>query len=159
MTVHAASYICMYMYHTAPLLRPYFQEIEGGRNNEDLRFRLTVKPPPPPPPPLQSICVTVIDRALLRGRSGELLRSTCSIILKDGGVVGHVHVPYCLAVTPCSLLRPARCYAPSLYFRAKLLYRVTCILPPLHAPPPLPRRPLEPDYDTAVLARVRVLQV
>ena len=41
------------MYRTAPLLRPplfatYFQEKEGGgRNNEDLRFRLAVKPPPP----------------------------------------------------------------------------------------------------------------
>ena len=44
----------------------------------------------------------------------------------------HIHqhsIPYCLAVTPCSLLRP-----PPPYFRAKLLYRV--ILPPLHAPPP-----------------------
>ena len=87
MTVHAASYICMYMCRTAPLLRPYFQEIEGGRNNEDLRFRLTVKDPPP-----KRICVTVIDKALLHGRRGELLRSTCSIILKDGGVIGHVHV-------------------------------------------------------------------
>ena len=38
-----------------------------------------------------------------------------------------MHIPYCLAVTPCSLLR-----LPP-YFRAKLLYRV--ILPPLHAPP------------------------
>ena len=40
------------IYRTAPLLRPppfatYFQEKEGGgRNNEDLRFRLAVKPPP-----------------------------------------------------------------------------------------------------------------
>ena len=40
-----------YVYRTAPLLRPllfatYFQEKEGGRrNNEDLRFRLAVKPP------------------------------------------------------------------------------------------------------------------
>ena len=75
------------MCRTAPLLRPYFQEIEGGgRNDEDLCFCLTVNPP------LQSICVTVIDKALLRGGRGELLRSTCSIILKDGGVVGHVHV-------------------------------------------------------------------
>ena len=41
-------------YRTAPLLRPplfatYFQEKEGGgRNNEDLRFCLAVKPPPHP---------------------------------------------------------------------------------------------------------------
>ena len=140
--MHAASYICMNMYHTAPLLRPYFQEIEGGRNNEDLCFRLTVKPPPPP----KHLCNC---RALLRGRRGELLRSTCSIILKDGGVVGHVHVAYCLAVTPCSLLRPP----PSIFGRnycIGLFY--------LHYTP-LPRWPLEPDYGTAVLARVRVLQV
>ena len=84
MTVHAASYICMYMCR-------YFQEIEGGCNNEDLCFCLTAKPP------LQSICVTVIDKALLRSRRGELLQSTCRgsiiiiIIMKDG-VVGHVHV-------------------------------------------------------------------
>ena len=43
------------IYRTAPLVRPppfatYFQEKEGrGRNNEDLRFRLAVKPPPSPP--------------------------------------------------------------------------------------------------------------
>ena len=34
---------------TPPLFATYFQEKEGGggRNNEDLRFRLAVKPPPP----------------------------------------------------------------------------------------------------------------
>ena len=41
-------------------------------------------------------------------------------------------IPYCLAVTPCSLLHP-----PPSYFRAKLLYRI--ILPPLHGPPPVGR--------------------
>ena len=34
---------------TPPPFATYFQEKEGGgRNNEDLRFRLAVKPPPPP---------------------------------------------------------------------------------------------------------------
>ena len=60
-------------------------------------------------------------------------------------ICGVYILPYCLAVTPCSLLRP-----PPHYFREKLLYRV--ILPPLHAPP------LEPVCGTAVIARVRVLQ-
>ena len=40
-----------------------------------------------------------------------------------------LHVPYCLAVTPCSLLRPPP------YFQAKLLYRVFH----LHYTPPPPR--------------------
>ena len=54
----ALSITHVHMYRTVPLLHPpppppppfatYFQEKEGGgRNNEDLRFRLAVKPPPP----------------------------------------------------------------------------------------------------------------
>ena len=45
----------MKVYRTAPLLRPPFlrptsrKKREGGRNNEDLRFRLAVNPPPPSP--------------------------------------------------------------------------------------------------------------
>ena len=41
--------------------------------------------------------------------------------------ISGLHVPYCLAVTPCSLLPPP---PPPPYFLAKLLYRVS-----LHAPP------------------------
>ena len=48
---------------------------------------------------------------------------------------GKIHIPYCLAVTPCSLLRAPP--PPPPIFREKLLYRV--ILPPLHAPPPAGR--------------------
>ena len=65
----------------------------------------------------------------------------------------------CVNEHPCnyrtaSLLRPARCYAPPPIFG-----RNYCIgLFDLHYTPP-PRGPLEPVYGTAVLARVRVLQV
>ena len=46
-----------------------------GRNNEDLRFRLAVKPLPPPPPSHE---FTYWDNeALLCGRRRELFRSTC----------------------------------------------------------------------------------
>ena len=53
-----------------------------------------------------------------------------------------VHVPYCLAVTPCSLLRPrppifGRNYCKGLFY--------------LHYTPPPPRGPLEPVCRTAVL--------
>ena len=56
-----------------PLFATYFQEIEGGGNDEDLSFRLAVEPPPPPPTNLH----TEINEALLCGRRRELLRSTC----------------------------------------------------------------------------------
>ena len=36
-----------FKYRTAPL-RPTFRKKRGGCNNEDLRFRLAVKPPPLP---------------------------------------------------------------------------------------------------------------
>ena len=59
---------------TPPLFATYFQDKEGGgRNNEDMRFRLAIKPPPPPPP---THPCTEIDEALLCSRR-ELLRSTC----------------------------------------------------------------------------------
>ena len=54
MSLHAIPY-CPAV--TPPPFATYFQEKEGGRNNEDLRFRLAVKPPPPPPPPLPRIRV------------------------------------------------------------------------------------------------------
>ena len=48
---------------TPPLFATYFQEKEGGgRNNEDLRFRLAVKPLPP------TNLRTEINEALLCGR-------------------------------------------------------------------------------------------
>ena len=73
-------------YRTAPLLRPptYFQEKEGGgRNNEDLRFRLAVKPPPPLPR-IRVVCSAVEDE--------NSFDRHAMAILKDGRVVGHVHV-------------------------------------------------------------------
>ena len=54
---------------TPPPFATYFQEKEGGggRNNEDLRFHLAVKPPPHP----------TNSRTLWCGRRRELLRLTC----------------------------------------------------------------------------------
>ena len=54
MVVPVLSYSIISTYRTALLLRlpppfaTYFQEKGGGHNNEDLRFRLAVKPPPLP---------------------------------------------------------------------------------------------------------------
>ena len=78
------------IYRTAPLLRPppfatYFQEKEGGgRNNEDLRFRLAVKPSPPPLPRIRVLCSAVEDE--------NSFDRHAVAVLKDGRVVGHVHV-------------------------------------------------------------------
>ena len=72
---------------TPPPFATYFQEKEGrGRNNEDLRFRLTVKPPPPPPPlpRIRVLCSVVEDE--------NSFDKHAVAVLKDGRVVGHVHV-------------------------------------------------------------------
>ena len=50
------------------------------------------------------------------------------------------HVPYCLVVTPCSLLRPPPIFGR--YYCIGLFTSITYTRPPL--PPPPPRRPLEP---------------
>ena len=71
---------------TPPLFATYFQEKEGGgRNNEDLHFRLAVKPPPLPPTNFH----TGINEALLCGRRQD---RHAMAVLKDGRVVGHIHV-------------------------------------------------------------------
>ena len=56
----------------------------GGRNNEDLRFRLAVKPPPPPLPRICVLCSAVEDE--------NSFDRHAVAVLKDGRVVGHVHV-------------------------------------------------------------------
>ena len=76
------------MYRTAPLLRPphlrpTFMKKRGGRNNEDLRFRLAVKPPPPLPR-IRVLCSAVEDE--------NSFDRHAVAVLKDGRVVGHVHV-------------------------------------------------------------------
>ena len=89
---HALLVVHMYMYRTAPLLRPplfatYFHEKEGGgRNNEDLHFRLAVKPPLPRIRVLRStkLCCAVEDE--------NSFDRHAVAVLKDGRVVGHVHV-------------------------------------------------------------------
>ena len=55
----------------------------GGRNNEDLRFRLAVKPPPPLPR------IRVLYSAVEDENSFD---RHAVAVLKDGRVVGHVHV-------------------------------------------------------------------
>ena len=54
----------------------------GGRNNEDLRFRLAFKPPPLPR--IRVLCSVVEDE-------NSFARHAVAV-LKDGRVVGHVHV-------------------------------------------------------------------
>ena len=69
---------------TPPLLATYFQEKEGGgRNNEDLCFRLAVNPPPPLPR-IRLLCSVVEDE--------NSFDQHAMAVLKDGRVVGHVHV-------------------------------------------------------------------
>ena len=81
--------IVVYMYRTAPLLRPpllrptFRKKRGGGRNNEDLRFRLAVKPPSPLPR-IRVLCSVVEDE--------NSFDRHAVAILKDGRVVGHVHV-------------------------------------------------------------------
>ena len=84
-TVHAM-YIPYCPAVTPPPFATYFQEKEGGgRNNEDLRFCLAVKPPPPPPlPRIHVLCSAVEDE--------NSLDRHAVAVLKDGRVVGHVHV-------------------------------------------------------------------
>ena len=126
-TIHTHAHT--HAFRTAPLLRPpflrptlYFQKKGGGwgRNNEDSRFRLAVKPPP-----LPRIRVE-INEALLCSRRRELLRSTCrGSILKDGRVVGHVHVAiFCKNSIAARLLQPA----------ARLHGRMTCRIAGLREP-------------------------
>ena len=55
----------------------------GGRNNEDLRFRLAVKPPPPSHE-IRVLCSAVEDE--------NSFDRHAVAVLKDGRVVGHVHV-------------------------------------------------------------------
>ena len=65
-----------------PPFATYFQEKEGGgRNNEDLRFRLAVKPPLPR---IRVLCSAVEDE--------NSFDRHAVAILKDGRVVGPVHV-------------------------------------------------------------------
>ena len=68
---------------TPPPFATYFQEKEGGGcNNEDLRFRLAVKPPPPPR--IRVLCSAV--------EAENSFDRHAVAVLKDGRVVGHVHV-------------------------------------------------------------------
>ena len=69
---------------TPPLFATYFQEKEGGgRNNEDLRFRLAVKTPPPLPR-IRVLCSAVEDE--------NSFDRHAVAVLKDRRVVGHVPV-------------------------------------------------------------------
>ena len=78
--------ICL-LYRTAPLLRPpplrptFRKKRGGGRNNEDLRFHLAVKPPLPR---IRVLCSAVEDE--------NSFDRHAVAVLKDGRVVGHVHV-------------------------------------------------------------------
>ena len=96
----------MYMYnviHTVlPLLcPPFFQEKEGRwHNNEDLRFRLAVKPLPLPPIHVlrsTKLCCAVEDE--------NSFHRHAVAVLKDGRVFSHVHVhvAICFANTAGSL--------------------------------------------------------
>ena len=53
----------------------------GGRNNEDLRFYLAVKPPPPQ---IRVLCSAIEDE--------NSFDRHAVAVLKDGRIVGHVHV-------------------------------------------------------------------
>ena len=70
--------------YAPPPFATYFHEKEGGgHNNEDLRFRLAVKLPPPPPR-IRVLCSAVEDE--------NSFDRHAVAVLKDGRVVGHVHV-------------------------------------------------------------------
>ena len=84
--------IIIRIYRTAPLLllpflRPTSRKKEGeGHNNEGFRFRLAVKPPLPRIRVLRSTklcCVVEAENSFNRHAVA---------VLKDGRVVGHVHV-------------------------------------------------------------------
>ena len=67
---------------TPPLFATYFQEKEGGgRNNEDLHFYLAVKPSPPR---IRVLCSAIEDE--------NSFDRHAVAVLKDGRIVGHVHV-------------------------------------------------------------------
>ena len=91
---------CIYIYRTAPLLRPPFCDLlpgkkGGGRNNNDLRFCLTVKSPLPQIH-VPKLCCAVEDENSYDRHAGA--------VLKGGRVVGHVHVAtkhkHCSQTTP-----------------------------------------------------------
>ena len=69
--------------YAPPFLRPTSRKKGGRRNNEDLHFRLAVKPPPPLPR-IRVLCSAVEDE--------NSFDRHAVAVLKDGRVVGHVHV-------------------------------------------------------------------
>ena len=82
--MHSHNYVPYCPAVTPPPFATYFQEKEGGgRNNEDLRFRLAVKPPLPLPR-IRVLCSAVEDE--------NSFDRHAVAVLKDGRVVGHVHV-------------------------------------------------------------------